>query len=216
MESARWCPVGGKGGYGGYSIGSSWVGDVLRRLVGARGRWTPPDRYSDFVQSIAELRPQFFWEYWQARWVHGLLSIEAAAVAGQFGYVDVTLPAGVGRYALCYDWQFSNSVLNVGLYLNRALINGTQGAGVTDMRARASGAAAGHFTPMIMGAAAGSNAALPAVATRAWYGAATSEAKVGPILFSPGTTVTFCGQTVNQGFTVSCRVIEIPADDIDG
>lgn len=198
------------------SFGAGWPGDVLRRLVGARGKWSPPDRFADFVQPTAELRPQLPWEFWQARWVRGALSGSPAAVAGQFATADFTLPANTGRYALLQGFETYNPGTAIALYVNRALINPTRGAGVLDARAVSSGGS--WLTPMVTGLATGALGGLPAIADRVWVIPQLSapQAKVPPIFLAPGTTVTFVALTVNVNYDISCEVWELPQPDVDG
>lgn len=199
------------------SVGNDWVAANLRRLLGIRGEFGASPGIVEKVSPVVEIRPQLPWEFFRAGWTLGALTHSAPAVAGQFAVADVTNPAGTGRYALCQNFEFYNPGVAVALYVNRALINPTKGAGVLDGRAIAS--TGSWLTPMITGMAVGSLAALPVAADRLWIipqGAnGIPPCKVPPILLAPGQTVSFFGLAVNVNFDISCEVWEIPAGDLD-
>lgn len=200
-----------------YSIGLSWPGDVLRRLVGARGAWQPPDSYQGQLYPVAEIRPQNPWEYKQAGWVRGAVTIDSPIVAGQFSTVDITNPASSSRFAIVGPWELfaAGGAVNLRLYVNRPLINPTKGAGTTDSRNRSS--AGSWLTPLTTGMAAGSLAALPVAADSIWLtGAAVQRPSFPIIVLEPGQTVTVAAQVAAQNFSLSCEVLEIPLEDVLG
>lgn len=199
---------------GNYSIGAGWPGDVLRRLLGVRGKWEPPGTLADKIAAVVEVRPQFEWEYFRAGWTRGAIHCPVAAVAGQFGTVAIENTPGSGRLVIVRPAILDGSGTVYGLYTNQLF------GGVGGVSALLSGrwVQGNNLLVQLAARIGGGNAvALPAAGNRFWRGGTGMQSQpVAPVLeLMPGQCVAWFAETANIAFAYTSEVLEIPLADLD-
>lgn len=196
-----------------YSIGSSWPGDVLRRLLGVRGKWEPPGSLQDQLAAVVEVRPHFPFEYYRAGWVRGALQADSPAVAGQNSHVALGNPASSGRAVLVYPPSIPVSSF-VGTYTG-AVFGGAPGNSscVTDGRWVANNASLlAQLAALI---ATGAAAALPAVGTRVWLRSNVDRSDPVWVLMPGEALFYWVTNAQNTALSIAIEVLEIPLEDLN-